>query len=92
MGPPCPNPFIIDPEELGTHVLIACFPKSASTYLKNMLVALTGFKSGNLAYAYFQNEQDLYLPYKPKRRTKAQIAREAGLAPLAEGILQLVFE
>lgn len=32
--------------------------------------------------------EDLYLPYKPKRRTKAQIAREQGLAPLAEAILQ----
>ncbi|HEY1147636.1 MAG TPA: Tex family protein, partial [Pseudoduganella sp.] len=31
--------------------------------------------------------EDLYLPYKPKRRTKAQIAIEAGLAPLAEGLL-----
>ena len=31
--------------------------------------------------------EDLYLPYKPKRRTKAQIAREAGLAPLAEDLL-----
>lgn len=31
--------------------------------------------------------EDIYLPYKPKRRTKAQIAREAGLAPLAEGLL-----
>ncbi len=30
--------------------------------------------------------EDLYLPYKPKRRTKAQIAREAGLAPLAQGL------
>ena len=28
--------------------------------------------------------EDLYLPYKPKRRTKAMIAREAGLEPLAE--------
>ncbi|MBB1487831.1 Tex family protein [Oceanospirillum sediminis] len=28
--------------------------------------------------------EDLYLPYKPKRRTKAQTAREAGLEPLAE--------
>ncbi len=28
--------------------------------------------------------EDLYLPYKPKRRTKAQIAREAGLEPLAD--------
>ncbi len=31
--------------------------------------------------------EDLYLPYKPKRRTKAQIAREAGLTPLAHGLL-----
>ena len=31
--------------------------------------------------------EDLYLPYKIKRRTKAQIALEAGLAPLAEGLL-----
>jgi uncharacterized protein len=31
--------------------------------------------------------EDLYLPYKPKRRTKAQIAREAGLVPLARGLL-----
>ncbi|HEY4367390.1 MAG TPA: Tex family protein [Steroidobacteraceae bacterium] len=34
-----------------------------------------------------QRLEDLYLPYKPKRRTKAQIAREAGLEPLAEGLL-----
>ena len=32
--------------------------------------------------------EDLYLPYKPKRRTKATIAREQGLEPLAEGIVQ----
>ncbi|MFB6662647.1 Tex family protein [[Kitasatospora] papulosa] len=31
--------------------------------------------------------EDIYLPFKPKRRTKAQIAREAGLAPLADGLL-----
>ncbi|GHU18567.1 hypothetical protein AGMMS50243_08820 [Betaproteobacteria bacterium] len=34
-----------------------------------------------------QRLEDLYLPYKPKRRTKAQIAREAGLAPLADALL-----
>ena len=34
-----------------------------------------------------QRLEDLYLPYKQKRRTKAQIAREAGLAPLAESLL-----
>ena len=31
--------------------------------------------------------EDLYLPYKPKRRTKAQIAREHGLQPLADVLL-----
>jgi uncharacterized protein len=34
-----------------------------------------------------QGLEDLYLPYKQKRRTKAQIAREAGLSPLAEALL-----
>ena len=32
--------------------------------------------------------EDLYLPYKPKRRTRAQIAREAGLEPLARTLLR----
>ena len=31
--------------------------------------------------------EDIYAPFKPKRRTKAQIAREAGLEPLAEELL-----
>jgi protein Tex len=31
--------------------------------------------------------EDIYLPFKPKRRTKAQIAREAGLEPLADRLL-----
>src|SRR5215468_6350886 len=31
--------------------------------------------------------EDLYLPYKPRRRTKAQIARENGLEPLADLLL-----
>jgi uncharacterized protein len=36
------------------------------------------------AAAAKQDLEDLYLPYKPKRRTKGAIAREAGLEPLAE--------
>jgi protein Tex len=32
--------------------------------------------------------EDIYLPYKPKRRTKAEIAREAGLEPLSEMLLK----
>ena len=31
--------------------------------------------------------EDIYLPFKPKRRTKADIAKEAGLAPLADLLL-----
>jgi uncharacterized protein len=31
--------------------------------------------------------EDLYLPFKPKRRTKGQIAKEAGLEPLAEALM-----
>jgi uncharacterized protein len=39
------------------------------------------------AAAAKQTLEDLYLPYKPKRRTRAQIAREAGLEPLADALL-----
>lgn len=35
-----------------------------------------------------QQVEDLYLPYRPKRKTRASVAREKGLAPLAEIILQ----
>jgi len=31
--------------------------------------------------------EDIYLPYKPKRRTRAEIAREKGLEPLAKMIM-----
>ncbi|MPQ55006.1 RNA-binding transcriptional accessory protein, partial [Citrobacter sp. NMI7905_11] len=36
--------------------------------------------------------EELYLPYKEKRRTKATIAREAGLFPLARLILQNIVD
>ena len=32
--------------------------------------------------------EDLYLPYKPKRRTKGEIAKEAGLEPLADKLFE----
>jgi protein Tex len=38
------------------------------------------------AAATKQGLEDIYLPYKPKRRTRAQIAREAGLEPLADAL------
>ena len=49
---------------------------------------LTGELSAAIeAAATKQTLEDIYLPYKPKRRTRAQIAREAGLEPLADALL-----
>lgn len=39
-----------------------------------------------------QDLEDLYLPYKPKRRTRAEIARQRGLEPLADLLLQKAAE
>jgi len=44
--------------------------------------------SAILAATALQEVEDLYLPYRPKRKTRASVAREKGLAPLAEIILQ----
>ncbi|WP_181706206.1 Tex family protein [Chthonobacter rhizosphaerae] len=49
---------------------------------------LTDDLAGRIAAAATKAElEDLYLPFKPKRRTKAEIAREKGLGPLAEALL-----
>ncbi len=40
------------------------------------------------AASTLQEVEDLYLPYRPKRKTRASVAREKGLAPLAELILR----
>ena len=42
-----------------------------------------------VAAAKLQEVEDLYLPYKPKRRTRATIAKEKGLGPLAEAMIKL---
>lgn len=50
---------------------------------------LTDELKAKIEAAMEKNElEDLYLPYKPKRRTKAQIAREKGLEPLATFIYE----
>ncbi len=46
-----------------------------------------GLKARILAADTKARLEDLYLPFKLKRRTKAQVAREAGLEPLAEALL-----
>jgi uncharacterized protein len=48
---------------------------------------------GSIDAAMTLNElEDLYLPYKPKRRTRAMIAKENGLQPLADYILQQAYQ
>jgi protein Tex len=44
--------------------------------------------SAILAATTLQEVEDLYLPYRPKRKTRASVAREKGLAPLADLLLQ----
>ncbi len=49
-------------EQLGRHIFIACVPKSASTFLKNTLVNLTGYRDLFAVYAAGQSEHEIYLP------------------------------
>lgn len=52
----------ITPNQLGQHIFIACVPKSASTFLKNLLVNLTGYSDLFAVYAAGQTEHEIYLP------------------------------
>src|SRR5215813_9800798 len=52
----------ITPAQLGRHIFIACVPKSASTFLKNLLVNLTGYRDLFTVYAAGQSEHEIYLP------------------------------
>jgi tetratricopeptide (TPR) repeat protein len=52
----------ITSEQLGRHLFIACVPKSASTFLKNLLVDLTGYRDLFTVYAAGQSEHEIYLP------------------------------
>jgi len=46
----------------GRHLLLACMPKSGSTFLSTALAAATGFRLQTFGWGFEQNEQDLYLP------------------------------
>jgi hypothetical protein len=52
----------ITPEQLGRHLFIACVPKSASTFLKNLLANVTGYRDLFTVYAAGQSEHEIYLP------------------------------
>ncbi len=50
------------PESIGRTILIACFPKSGSSWLVNAVQSLSGFASAQYGNAFVENEQELYLP------------------------------
>jgi tetratricopeptide (TPR) repeat protein len=50
----------ITAEQLGKHIFIACVPKSASTFLKNVLVYVTGYRDLFAVYAAGQAEHEIY--------------------------------
>lgn len=52
----------INSSQLGRHLFIACVPKSGSTFLKNALLYLTGYRDAFMVNTPSQFEQDLYLP------------------------------
>jgi hypothetical protein len=52
----------ITAEQLGKHMFIACVPKSASTFLKDLLVNVTGYRDLFTVYAAGQSEHEIYLP------------------------------
>ncbi len=52
----------ITPEQLGRHIFIACAPKSGSTFLKNLLLNLSGYADAFMVASPGQFEQELYLP------------------------------
>lgn len=52
----------LQPPEIAPHLLIACQPKSGSTFLKNALCAITGFRDVFLFHSGGQSEQELFYP------------------------------
>jgi hypothetical protein len=52
----------LNDDAIGRHVFIACVPKSGSTFLKNALLSVTGYRDAFMVYTPGQFEQDLYLP------------------------------
>ena len=65
----------LTPDSLGHHLLIACMPKSGSSFLSAALCAATGWPVLPMSYGYMQNEQDIHLPFllaRPEANTVTQ--------------------
>ena len=78
----------LEPKDLAPRILIACQPKSGSTFLKNALCDLTGFQDVFLFHASGQSEQDLFFPALLEFATVPTITQQHCRA--AEANLQLL--
>lgn len=79
------------PSQLGKHLFIACAPKSGSTFLKNVLVSLTGYKDLFSVYAALQNEHELDLPQWAKFGTLNSVTQQHSRASEANIHLMQAF-
>jgi tetratricopeptide (TPR) repeat protein len=66
----------LDPETLGTHIVIACMPKSGSTLMNRLLQALTGWDDAYFSFAFQQNEEELHLPYMQDAATRNTVTQQ----------------
>lgn len=78
--------------DLGRHIFIACAPKSGSTFLKNVLVGVTGFRDLFTVYAALQNEQDIDMPLLAKFGTVNTVTQQHARASEANIQLMQAFE
>ena len=75
----------------GEFILIACMPKSGSTFLKEALKQATGFAEAELTYAYERTEQELYLPKLVDAFPKKTVTQQHVRATAANLHLMKVF-
>ncbi len=76
----------------GASILIACMPKSGSTFLTTVLKDLTGFTNYPLVYTYSQNEQDIYLPRLIDAYTKNTVTQQHVRATVPNKYLMQLFD
>lgn len=66
----------VAPESFGRHILVACMPKSGSSFLSAALCAATGWPTLPMTYGYLQNEQDIHLPFLLARLEASTVTQQ----------------
>lgn len=63
-------------DDIGKTLLVACMPKSGSTWLSNVLCQITGYSRTYFSYAFMQQEQELYLPNVIEMATENTVVQQ----------------